>query len=290
MNRTLTYVKEGFGFASRRLHLVVLDMAAKLTWLALAIAVFGFAGVWFASGVELTGSDIMALESGVPAVAAAGILQSIISNWPILVETFAIAIVICFGGWVLLEAFVRGGLLPLSDRTFVTDAVHHFQRYLWVGLIRRTILGSGLVLTALITLGPLLTIPVGEWGQIWPDVRWAALAGLGVLVLLAFCLMTLETLIRSDAVEVLGLDLSRVVGIVLALALLETAAVLTVAVASAVAIQVVGSVGGLVVGGALLAGVLSVNHSYMLLVRYSAVGIMRRDMRYGATTEHASDL
>ncbi len=290
MNRTLAYVREGFVFASRRLHLVVLDMAAKLTWLLLAVAVFGAAGIWFASEVQLTGSDVMALESGVPAVAAAGILQSIIANWPVLVETFAIAAVLCFGGWVLLEAFVRGGLLPLTDQAVVTDAVHHFQRYLWVGLVRRTILGFGLVLTALITLGPLLTIPVGEWEQIWPDVRWAALAGLGVLVSLAFCLMTLETLIRSDAVEVLGLDLSRVVGIVLVLALLETAAVLTVAVASAVVMRIVGSVGGLIVGAVLLTSILSVNHSYMLLVRYSAIGIMRRDMRYGATTEHASDL
>ena len=146
------------------------------------------------------------------------------------------------------------------------------------------------MLAALIALGPLLTMPVAEWAQIWPDVRWAALAGLGILVLLAFGLMTIETLVRSDAIEVLGLDLSRVVGIVLVLALVEAGVVLGALAASALIIQWLGSPGGLVLAGILFAGVLSVSHSYILLVRYSAVGLMRRDIRYGAATEHASDL
>ena len=274
----------------RRPHLLILDLIAKLAWLILTVTVFGIAGIWFASGVQLTNSAVQALKSGVPALVAVTLIQSVISNGSALVETFAVAAIMCFGTWVLLEAFVRGGLLPLTDRTFAQDAADHFLRYLWVGLIRRTTLGLGAVLAALIALGPLLTMPVAEWAQIWPDVRWAALAGLGILVLLAFGLMTIETLIRSDAIEVLGLDLSRVVGIVLVLALVEAGVVLGALAASALIMQWLGSPGGLVLAGILFAGVLSVSHSYILLVRYSAVGLMRRDIRYGAATEHASDL
>ena len=290
MNSALDDVRDGFVLAMRRPHLLILDLIAKLAWLILTVTVFGIAGIWFASGVQLTNSDVQALQSGVPALVAVTLIQSVISNGSALVETFAVAAIMCFGTWVLLEAFVRGGLLPLTDRTFVQDAADHFLRYLWVGLIRRTTLGLGAVLAALIALGPLLTMPVAEWAQIWPDVRWAALAGLGILVLLAFGLMTIETLIRSDAIEVLGLDLSRVVGIVLVLALVEAGVVLGALAASALIIQWLGSPGGLVLAGILFAGVLSVSHSYILLVRYSAVGLMRRDIRYGAATEHASDL
>jgi hypothetical protein len=290
VNSALDDVRDGFLLAMRRPHLLILDLIAKLTWLILTVTVFGIAGIWFASGVQLTNSAVQAFQSGVPALVAVTLIQSVISNGSALVETFAVGAITCFGTWILLEAFVRGGLLPLTDRTFVQDAADHFLRYLWVGLIRRTTLGLGAVLAALIALGPLLTMPVAEWAQIWPDVRWAALAGLGILVLLAFGLMTIETLIRSDAIELLGVDLSRIVGIVLVLALVEAGVVLGALAASALIMQWLGSPGGLVLAGILFAGVLSVSHSYILLVRYSAVGIMRRDIRYGAATEHASDL
>jgi hypothetical protein len=290
VNSALDDIRDGFLLAMRRPHLLILDLIAKLAWLLLTVTVFGIAGIWFASGVQLTTNAVQALQSGVPALVAVTLIQSVISNGSALVETFAVAAIMCFGSWVLLEAFVRGGLLPLTDRTFVQDAADHFLRYLWVGLIRRTTLSLAVVLAALIALGPLLTMPVAEWAQIWPDVRWAALAGLGILVLLAFGLMTIETLVRSDAIEVLGLDLSRVVGIVLVLALVEAGVVLGALAASALIIQWLGSPGGLVLAGILFAGVLSVSHSYILLVRYSAVGLMRRDIRYGAATEHASDL
>ncbi len=290
VSSALDYVRNGFVLAIRRPHLVILDMIAKLAWFTLTLIVFGLAGIWYASGVQFTNSDVLALQSGVPALVAATLIRSVIANGSALVDSFAVAAVSCFLGWVLLEAFVRGGLLPLTNRSFVQDAADHFRRYLWVGLIRRTILGLGAVLAVLIALGPLLTRPVAEWGQIWPDVRWAALAGLGILVLLAFGLMTIETLIRSDALEVFGLDLSRVIGIVLVLSLVEAGVVIAALAASALVMQWVGSLGGLVLVGIVLAGVLSVNHSYMLLVRYSAVGMLRREVRYGAATEHAKDL
>ncbi len=290
VSSALDYVRHGVVFANRRPHLVILDMIAKLAWFALTVAIFGVAGAWYASGVQLTNNNVLALQSGAPTLVALTLIQSVITNGSALVETFAVAAVLCFGSWVLLEAFVRGGLLPLTDRTFVRDAAEHFLRYLWVGLIRRTTLGLGTLLAALIALGPLLTTPMAEWGQIWPDVRWAALAGLGILVLLAFGLMTVETLMRSDAMEVLGLDLYRVVGIVLVLALVEAGVVLGVLAASALVMHWLGSPGGLLIVGVLLTSVLSVNHSYMLLVRYSAVGLMHLDIRYGAAAEHASDL
>ena len=113
--------------------------------------------------------------------------------------------------------------------------------------------------------------------------------GFGILLLLSFGLMTIETLIRSDALEIFGLDLFRVFGIVLVLTLVEAGIITATLPACALVMEWLGSIRGLVLAGFLLTGILSVNHSYMLLVRYSAVSIMRRDIRYGAT-EHASDL
>ena len=290
MSSALGDVRDGFILAIRRPHIVILDMVAKLAWLTLTVAVFGFAGIWFASAVQLTHNDVLALQRGVPALVAATLIQSLIENGSSLVKIFAAMAAICCVGWILLEAFVRGGLLPLTNRSFLQDAASHFRQYLCVGLIRRTILGLGVLLVVLIALGPLLTMPVREWAETWPDVRWAALAGLGILVMLAFSLMTIETLIRSNAAEVSGLHLSRVVEIVLVLALVEAGVVLAVVGASALIMQWLGSPGGRVLAGIVLIGVLSVNHSYMLLVRYSAVGIMHRNIRSGVATEHACDL
>ncbi len=289
MSSVLRDVREGFVLAMQRPHLVILDMVAKLVWITLTVALFGLAGIWFASKVELTQNDVLALQSDIPALVGLTLVQSVIAQGSSLVAPLAVAAILSIGGWVLIEAFVRGGLLPLTDRTFVKDALIHFPRFLWVGLLRRTILGLGVGLVVLIVLGPLLTVPMGEWGRFWPDVQWAALAGLGMLVLLAFGLMTVETLIRSDAVGVLGVDPSGVVGIVFVLALVESAVVLAAAVAATLIIQRVGSLGGPVVVGIFLTGALSAGHSYLLLVRYSAVGIMRRNSRDGVVTEHASD-
>ena len=95
---------------------------------------------------------------------------------------------------------------------------------------------------------------------------------------------------RSDAMEVLGLDLYRVVGIVFVLCARGSWGCFGVLAASALVVHWLGSPGGLLIVGVLLTSVLSVNHSYMLLVRYSAVGLMHLDIQYGAATEHASDL
>ena len=274
----------------RRSHLVILDMVAKLAWLTLAVAVFSFAGIWFASAVQLTNNDILALRSGVLAVIAVTLIQAVVMNVSALMGIFAAAAMFCIGTWVLLEAFVRGGVLPLTDQSFMSDASHHFRRYLWAGLLRRSILSLGFVLAVLIGLGPLLTMPVGQWAEMWPDVRGAAFEGLGILVCLAFGLMTLETLIRSNVMAVVGLDLGRVLAIILVLSLVEAGVIVAALALSVLIMQWIESLGGLILTGLLLTVLLSVFHSYMLLVRYSAVDIVRRDIHYGATTEHASDL
>src|SRR5262249_48167688 len=98
---------------------------------------------------------------------------------------------------------------------------------------------------------------------------------------LAFCLSLVETLIRADAVELLGTDLIRVIGLLGILMSFE------MMIAAAVGVML--AAGFLNVAGLMDAGVmlgltgisvicLSMLHSYLLLVRFSAVGIMRQNV------------
>ena len=100
-------------------------------------------------------------------------------------------------------------------------------------------------------------------------------------VALAFLLTLVETLVRADAVELLGTDLFRVAGLLGILMSFEC-----MVVASALAILVAGfvnvssAVAAIAMLGAALAAVLFLNilHSYLLLVRFSAIAIMRQNV------------
>ena len=276
-------------FTARRPHLVVLDIGAQIIWIAVTVGVFALVGIGFAAQLPLSEDALRALDSGVPLLVAATLLQTVLSRAHVLTTALVVAGVVCCLGWVVWEAFVRAGLLPPSSRSFLEDARSHFGRYLWTGVLRRTVLGLGIMLMILLSAGPLLTAPIGEWDRIWPDVQWAALAGLAIVALSGFCLMTLETLLRSDAIDALGRDLSRVVGIVAALTIVEVACVLVATATSLLVVRMTGSVGNSIGVVIFLIGVLAVNHSYMTLVRYAAIGIVRSESGYGDLGEHAID-
>ncbi len=269
----------GFGLATRRLHLVLLDMCSKLLWLAGTLILFWFSGLWFLSRILLDTRELQALQSGVLPLALATLARLLVANAANLGWVLLGAAVVSAGAWVLLEAFVHAGTLSPGGRSFSSDAFGNFVLFLLSGFVRRAVLASAGVLVAFVGFGPLLTTPVGEWSQVWPDIRWPVLAGSVFITLLAFLLLVLDTVIRSGAVESLGFQLAEVLGIVGAIALFEMSLVASAVVGIWTALARSAGPGDLL-GSAimtvLLVGGLSLIHSYLLLARYSSVAIMRR--------------
>jgi hypothetical protein len=271
------YLFAGFGTASRRVHYVLLDMITKGVFLVIAFIVMWFSVLWFIARIPLTDSERVALESGIPPLAAIGFVQAVLASLPLLVQSLVVAALIWIVLWTGIEAFVRGGLFPLTNNTLLKDAVLHFPRYLLTGAIRRSTLVVVGILVGLVSLGPLLTMPVAEWSSRWPEVQWSVVAGVVLVALLAFFLTILDTLIRCDALDLLGRSLPAILLVVGFPTLMEVS---MWSLAAAVCVMSIAAPmpGGVTLAlmAALVVG-LSAMHSYLLLARYSAVGIMHRD-------------
>jgi hypothetical protein len=114
----------------------------------------------------------------------------------------------------------------------------------------------------------------------------AVLAGAWILAAvilagLAFLITLFETLIRADAVEMLGTDLIRVAGLLGILVFFEAAvAVSVLAVLFAGILNVASGAGAILMLGATAAVIvlLTLLHGYLLLVRFSAIAIMRQNV------------
>ena len=106
-------------------------------------------------------------------------------------------------------------------------------------------------------------------------------AALYFFIGVAFLLTVLDTLLRSDAVELLGVDLIRVSGVIGTLLIFEAmigVSVLIVIVSGFLSVS--RGIEAIVMIFVLIFGVILLNlfHSYLLLVRFSAVDIMRRNV------------
>ena len=192
------YLAAGFSLATRRLHLVILDLISKLLWITVTFVLFWIAGIWFSFRALVSGADLRAFQTGIPPVALAALVRTVLENGETLGWSLVFASALSVGWWIVQEAFVRAGMLPLPGNSFYRNALGNFSVFLVSGLLRRSIIGSAALLLGLVIFGPLLTASVGEWGQAWSDIRWPALAGTALLAVLAFALMLLDTLIRGD--------------------------------------------------------------------------------------------
>ncbi len=266
----------GFSVATRRVHLVLLDSAAKLLWLAASAVFLVLAMNWALSRIVVGAEAMAAFESGVPILAFGAMLGLLVAHQSLLVGSLFAALVLSALLWIVMEAFIRAGILPVTGRSFLRDAVTHFPRYLITGAIRRLVLLSASVLVGLVSLGPLLTSPIGQWNQAWPELRLPVL-GAGILVLLAVFLLIIDTIVRSDAWNAVAGDLPKVASVIGALAFFEFALIAAAAIILAVALDVAGPGRPILLGTGITVAGLNVVHSYLLLVRYSAVGIMRHE-------------
>ena len=132
-------------------------------------------------------------------------------------------------------------------------------------LVRLAILGSAAVLLGVMAHGS----------------SGAGLAALIVFAALAFSLAIVDTLIRSDAVDLLGADLVGVTGMIGALLLFEAligTSFVVVLIAGFLNVASAREALEMLVVTTLVLLIFNFLHSYLLVVRFSAVGIMKRNV------------
>ena len=259
---------EGFVRAHRRLGLVFLDVIWKLVWAALTIAGVGIVLYRFVSRLEFEPVNIQVLD----ALRIANSVQQLWSDYG--AEFLAgLIVVACMSAlvYLLLEATVRRKLVgagfsprPASERG-LKPGTTSFAVFVGSNVARVTILGSAAVILTVISRGS-------------PDARIAALV---VFFSLAFFLTIIDTLVRTDAIDLLGADFFGVTGLIGTLVLFEAligASLLVAVIAGFLNVANASQAFEMVVATALVLLVFNFLHSYLLVVRFSAVGIMRRNV------------
>jgi hypothetical protein len=249
-------LRQGFARANQRAGLILLDNLWKAVWLLCSLAAFVFLIGWFGSELH----DIAWEDTGVRRINLLVAFAVLRQFWNAVKGEIVLSLVLLIGlsllAWFLLEAFVR-------SRMFAERGLKPATTYLISRLSKTTVLA---------TAGMLLVVVALEGAPFLAAVIFLALA---------FCLTLIETLIRSDAVELLGTDLIRVTGLIGILVSFET-----IVAASLLVMLTVGFMNVARPGDALAmlgvtsvaAAFLSILHSYLLLVRFCAVGIMRQNV------------
>lgn len=269
MTRISDAIAGGMAMGLRRVALLAADLAGKAVWVTATAALVIVAMASFASGLSLP--ENLPAELGGFYVSAA-----LAERWPILLGRLLVSGLVSFALWSLIEAFVRSHIVR---RTGARDPLTPvFFRFLASGILRRLSFGLAAVLVVWVVLGPGLAAGSGEWMREWADIRWAGAGGVMLLIMLAFVLMLLDTLLRCDAVDTLGPELISVVAVVAAIGLIEVGVRLSALMATVIAVRVLPGVLVLVVAVPVVAITLSVTHSYLLVVRYSAIGIIRHQI------------
>jgi hypothetical protein len=248
-------LRAGFALAHQRVGLVLLDILWKGIWIVITIGALSLAASWITS-------DLLAISwedaqvGAVNGLIAAALLRKFWSaNHTVILSILGLVMVLSIVTWLLLEAVFR--------RKFVVGTTGTFH----------ILLLSSAAKYAILIATSLLLIPAAFAG--------AATIAIVAFVALGFLLTLLDTLIRADATDLLGTDLFRVAGVLGILMSFEgmvagSLGALLVAGFSNVA----SSVDAIAMLGAALVAVLflSLLHSYLLLVRFSAIAIMRQNV------------
>jgi len=188
------------------------------------------------------------------------------------------ATVLCFSAllWFNLEAFFRRRIV---QRVLGGPACAH-KTFLASRALKIVVLTAAGMTLFLITFSPYLTTPPSQWPGLWPETRGIAIASFVTFAGLAFLLTIFETLLRTGAMDLLGTDLIRVTSLIGSLVLFESmlGASLLIALVAGF-LNVASATGAITMTVILVIAALfrSLIHSYLLLVRFSTVGIMRRN-------------
>jgi MFS family permease len=253
-------LRRGFALANRGSGLIFLDLLWKSIWVVGTITAFLLAAWWVTydlQGIEWRDTGFSA-TNGLIAMVLVRDFWNTHRDEVLLVLSGVIALSIA--AWFILEASFRGRLVGGGSTHAPKTAFH-------ILLLSNAAKSMSLFIASLIFAG----------------VALAGAVTVAVVSFLAFAfLLTLvDTVIRADAVDLLGTDLFRVVGllgILMSFEAMVTASAIALLVAGFA--NVAGAYGAFAMLGAAFVAVLALNilHSYLLLVRFSAVAIMRRNV------------
>lgn len=258
-------LRDGFSHAHHRIGLVALDILWKAVWGVLTCAGALLFLFWFMSAVQSVEWE----QTGIPAIDGLIALALLREFWNANRSGIAagvfLLVAISAVLWIVLEAWCRrrivGALSP--DDSAAAAPTFPLNVYLASGFVRTMLLAvcGGLLLSAFL----------------------AGAAMIAVVTFLAFIffLTLADTLIRADAIDLLGTDLIRVAGLLGILMSFEGLIVTSFAVVIVAGFLNVASQGEAVamMGAAAIGAVLlNVLHGYLLLVRFSAIAIMRRNV------------
>jgi len=248
--RAGSFLTQGFTLAHQRAGLIALDLLWKLIWLTVTSVLAAAAGFWLLA-------DAAALFQGPELAASNPIMLAMAFDqfW----RRFSWKLLLAFGGisaaggllWMILEALFRGG-----------------RRDFW------TFFASSVVRWMILAPSAFLLVFAVYWDQSRGTLAVAAV----VMCAIWFATFTAETLIRKNALALLGVDLFSVTAALGVLWILEAAAIGAVAAVSAAVFQQVSlPVEFLAAAGFAAAGLvlLAMFRSYLFVVRFSTIDIMR---------------
>ena len=269
-------LREGFAGAHRRLGLIFLDVIWKLVWFALTAAGVVMVVYRFLSHFEFNPINIQALD-------ALRVANSVRQMWNDyggellggLIAVMGMSVLL----YLLLEAKIRtrlvgAGFIPLSSSNKkasveleggMKPAPTSLLLFLGSNLAKLAILGSAAITLAVMSNGS----------------RDARIAALVVFIALAFFVTIIDTLVRSDAIDLLGVDFLGVTGLIGTLVLFEAligASLLVILIAGFLNVANPGEALEMFAVTTLVLLIFNFLHSYLLVVRFSAVGIMRRNV------------
>jgi hypothetical protein len=246
-------LRKGFALAHQRLGFVFIDILWKIVWAVATAAGLLLIAAWFGSDLRgLAWQDTGA--STVNAWIAATILREFwTSNRAEIYGAFSAVLLLSAFAWLFLEAYFRSRIVMRPNT--------------------KVFLASGATKAAVLGMAGIILISVGMAG--------ATTDAIVMFAALAFFVTVLDTLVRADAVELLGTDLIRVSGLIGILLLFEAmilAAFAVIVIAGFLNVSRLSDAILMLGVTAVSIVVLNVFHSYLLLVRFSAVGIMRHDV------------
>jgi hypothetical protein len=260
---------DAFARSRERVGLIFVDILWKAVWFVCGVAAVVLVAAWFGSELR----DLAWEDTGTRAQNALIAVEALREFWSAMKGEIVLSLLLTFtvvaAAWFALEAFVRSRIISV-----VTGISPRLADWGIRGLMPvTTCFLARVAKTFILTVAALVLVFV------W--INGAPVLAVLLFLLLAFCLTVVETLIRADAVELLGTDLIRVtglIGILMSFELMVGASFVVMLTAGFLNVARLGEVLAMIGITGVVAVFLTLLHSYLLLVRFSAVGIMRQNV------------
>jgi hypothetical protein len=281
---------DGFSSANRRVGIVFLDVLWKAVWLFAT-------GVFLGLFLMLAAAELQSISWEVSEAPQNPLLAAVVLRelWETYSAQAAAGLLVIAAAsmiaWLIMEPYFRSRLLPTGEvpRTGSGPATSAsrprspstFSIFLASGIARTLILCAATLVVAVLSFGHYLATPFGEWPSLWSETRGVAVVGVSIIVGLAFLVTVADTLIRSNTIQLLGSHMLEVAGLIGTLLFIETCIAVSgmlIVVAGVLQISSPLEFFMAMTMVAAAAFLMSTLHSYLLLVRFLSIDIMRRDV------------